>query len=371
MKSFREYINLIENAQHPELGEGTSHHVRMVMNLAADLMKQHGFRAVGQLGVSDLKQIAQKTDATLHDVCIILNIDHVDPQTTEDVTEGFTDTLKFAWRELKTNVVDFVANAVGLPNDQRREVFVRAGNEFSNEVIKLLADHPARDKLIPMVREIGGYMAKARTLEELKSLLDKAGLFLADVEAGKFNPPGGVAKTLPSHRDKQGVAEAEQPVQVTDSWFKQGSFQTYKKADPIKYAVPGQPGTVQTLEGPVKHSAQARIITGPKGEQYPVEPEKFAQLYDDNGNGTATPKKIPKLAKLADHDGVLHTSWGDLQYTAGNDYIVRHGTNDYGAVKKDIFAQTYALPQGVAEEELDEAGTPDAVRRIEQLVQYK
>ena len=251
MKSFREYINLIENAQHSGLGEGTSHHVRMVMNLAADLMKQHGFRAVGQLGVNDLKQIAQKTDATLHDVCIILNIDHADTQTTEE------------------------------------------------------------------------------------------------------------------------VVEAEQPVQVNDAWFKQGSFQTYKKADPIKYAVPGQPGTVQTLEGPVKHSAQARIITGPKGEQYPVEPEKFAQLYDDNGNGTATPKKIPKLAKLADHNGVLHTSWGDLQYTAGNDYIVRHGTNDYGAVKKDIFAQTYALPQGVAEEELDEAGTPDAVRRIEQLVQYK
>jgi hypothetical protein len=123
----------------------------------------------------------------------------------QGVAEGLTDTLKFAWRELKTNVVDFVANAVGLPNDQRREVFVRAGNEFSNEVIELLANHPARDKLIPMVREIGGYMAKARTLEELKSLLDKAGLFLADVDAGKFDPP--VAKTLPSYRDNQDVEE--------------------------------------------------------------------------------------------------------------------------------------------------------------------
>jgi len=282
MKSFREYINLIETAQHPGLGEGTSHHVRMVMNLAADLMKQHGFRAVGQLGADDLKQIAQKTDATLHDVCIILNIDHADTQTTEGyfpgapdvampaqkfsspqiakltkeyndlhsvihslvdrahagdtkaqqkidqcdariavvkkalaglgvategVAEGFTDTLKSVWRGLKAQVVDIVANAVGLPDDQRREVFVQAGNEFSNEVIKLLANHPARDKLIPMVREIGGYMAKARTVEELKSLMDKAGLFLADVEAGKFNPLSGVAKTLPSYRDKQDMAE--------------------------------------------------------------------------------------------------------------------------------------------------------------------
>ena len=82
-------------------------------------------------------------------------------------------------------------------------------------------------------------------------------------------------------------------------------------------------------------------MTGPKGEKYPITPEKFHQMKDDLGNGIASPKKIVKLAKLADHDGVIHTSWGDLNYTAGNDYIVKHGANDYGAVKKDIFAQTY------------------------------
>ena len=86
-------------------------------------------------------------------------------------------------------------------------------------------------------------------------------------------------------------------------------------------------------------------MTGPKGEQYPITPEKFHSLKDDMGNGIAAPKKIPKIAKLADHSGVIHTSWGDLNYTAGNDYIVRHGANDYGAVKKDIFAQTYDTSQ--------------------------
>ena len=86
-------------------------------------------------------------------------------------------------------------------------------------------------------------------------------------------------------------------------------------------------------------------MTGPKGEQYPITAEKFQNLKDDQGNGIATPKKIPKTAKLADHDGVIHTSWGDLNYTTGNDYIVRHGTGDYGAVKKDIFAQTYDTSQ--------------------------
>ena len=128
---------------------------------------------------------------------------------------------------------------------------------------------------------------------------------------------------------------------ITDDWFKDGSFETYKHPTPIHYKTAIANGTVDTLEGPVDYQAGHKIITGPKGEQYPVSAEKFATLYDDNKDGTATPKKIFKHAKLADHDGVVHASWGDLNYKAGEDYIVRHGPNDYGVVKKDIFAQTY------------------------------
>jgi hypothetical protein len=128
---------------------------------------------------------------------------------------------------------------------------------------------------------------------------------------------------------------------ITDHWFKTGSFETYKKAAPVHYKTAISPGVIDTLEGPVNYMAGHKIITGPKGEQYPISPEKFVTLYDDNKDGTATPKKIHKHAKLADHDGVVHASWGDLNYKAGEDYIVRHGHNDYGVVKKDIFNQTY------------------------------
>ena len=129
--------------------------------------------------------------------------------------------------------------------------------------------------------------------------------------------------------------------QINDKWFEQGGFKTFKKPAREKYEIAQEPGTVQTLEGPVNYDTGHYIMTGPKGEQYPITPEKFHEMKDDLGNGVCTPKKIFKLAKLADHDGVIHTSWGDLNYTAGNDYIVKHGANDYGAVKKDIFAQTY------------------------------
>jgi hypothetical protein len=131
---------------------------------------------------------------------------------------------------------------------------------------------------------------------------------------------------------------------ITDDWFKQGAFQTYKRPNPEQYEIAQEDGTIQTLEGPVNYKRGYYILTGPKGEQYPIPPEKFRELKDDAGNGVCYPKKIVKLAKLADHDGSVATSWGEvLNYTDGNDYIVRHGPNDYGVVKREIFEKTYAI----------------------------
>jgi hypothetical protein len=129
---------------------------------------------------------------------------------------------------------------------------------------------------------------------------------------------------------------------ISDAWFKTDSFQTYKRPSKEKYEIATEPGTIDTLEGPVKYPAGYYIMTGPKGERYPISPEKFAELKDEAGNGICTPKKIMKIAKLADHSGTVDTSWGEkLHYNPGEDVIVRHGPNDYGVVKKDIFAQTY------------------------------
>ena len=128
---------------------------------------------------------------------------------------------------------------------------------------------------------------------------------------------------------------------INDAWFRDG-FETYKRPNPERYEIAQQDGTLQTLEGPVNYRRGYYILTGPKGEQYPIPPDKFAELKDDAGNGVCYPKKIVKVAKLADHDGAVKTSWGEtLNYTAGNDYLVRHGPGDYGVVKKDIFKQTY------------------------------
>ena len=128
---------------------------------------------------------------------------------------------------------------------------------------------------------------------------------------------------------------------INDDWFRDG-FKTYKNPAREKYEIASQDGSVETLEGPVSYKKGYYIMTGPKGEKYPIPPEKFNELKDDHGNGIASPKKIIKVAKLADHDGSVKTSWGEtLHYKKGEDYIVRHGENDYGVVKSIIFKQTY------------------------------
>jgi len=135
---------------------------------------------------------------------------------------------------------------------------------------------------------------------------------------------------------------------ITDDWFKNGSFETYKLNKPVPYTIADSDGVTKTLEGPVSHEAGHYIMgPGPKGEFWPLDPDNFRSKYNDNNDGTATPKKIDKIAKLADHDGFVTVDWGSgpqkLFYTAGNDYIVKHGPGDYGVVKTDIFSQTYKV----------------------------
>jgi hypothetical protein len=146
-------------------------------------------------------------------------------------------------------------------------------------------------------------------------------------------------------KDQILLEEAYQKIlieQITDEWFQQGSFQTYKKPSIEQYEVAKEDGTVTTLEGPQQYKAGFYILTGPKGEKYSMPPEKFNELKDDLGEGKCSPKKIMKIAKIADSNGSVKTSWGaTLEYKAGEDYIVKHGPGDYGVVKKDIFETTY------------------------------
>lgn len=132
---------------------------------------------------------------------------------------------------------------------------------------------------------------------------------------------------------------------VDEKWFGVDSFKTYKNPIPISYEIAKTNCTIDTLEGPIECKRGHVIITGSEGEQYPVSKTKFDQLYTDITDINATPKKIMKTTKLADHDGVIKTDYGNLEYSKNKDYNIRHGKNDYGVVKKSIFKKTYHQPE--------------------------
>jgi hypothetical protein len=71
-----------------QLDERTANYVRTVMNAAADEMKSHGYRAVGQLDADDLESVAQRAGTSLHDVQIILGMDHMHEQLDELMFKG-------------------------------------------------------------------------------------------------------------------------------------------------------------------------------------------------------------------------------------------------------------------------------------------
>jgi hypothetical protein len=129
---------------------------------------------------------------------------------------------------------------------------------------------------------------------------------------------------------------------VDDNWFKQGSFEAYRVGKE-SFEIADREQTIDTLEGPVLARPGDYIMTGVKGERWPISPENFHKLKTDNGDGTASPKKIVKTVKLADHDGqvILQYNGSKLNYRAGQDYIVKHGAGNYGVVRRDIFDKTY------------------------------
>lgn len=119
-------------------------------------------------------------------------------------------------------------------------------------------------------------------------------------------------------------------MKIDEGWFKSGFIPVVKKQIPVYYKQATKAGTIQTLEGPAKYEAHDFIVTGPEGEEYPVPFKKFLSLYklQPTAGSPAVPNRILKIAKLADHDGVLHKSFGDLEYKKDEHFIVYHGPGD-------------------------------------------
>jgi hypothetical protein len=122
----------------------------------------------------------------------------------------------------------------------------------------------------------------------------------------------------------------------------QDGFQTAKKPIPLEFRYAETDETIETKEGSVGAKAGDAIMTGTEGEQWPIPAEKFAQTYDDLGDGTAAKKNIPVFAKEMSEPFQVKVSWSnDLLQGEPGDYLVQYGPGDYGVVGREIFGKTY------------------------------
>ena len=119
-------------------------------------------------------------------------------------------------------------------------------------------------------------------------------------------------------------------------------FKTAKKPIPLKYEIAPSNLTVMTKEGPVAARAGDVIMTGTKGENWPIPKNKFRQTYDIVGDGLAAKKNIPVSAQQMNKPFNVKVSWSDdLLRGKPGDFLVQYGPGDYGVVEKEIFKQTY------------------------------
>lgn len=107
-------------------------------------------------------------------------------------------------------------------------------------------------------------------------------------------------------------------------------------------------GVIETLEGPVRHEAGDAIITGVQGEQWPVEPHKFAERYTPcagtlPGHPGAYTKTVREVrARQFQETGSvqLPNGKGELRAKQG-DWHVEYGPGDESVVADEIFRLTY------------------------------
>lgn len=107
-------------------------------------------------------------------------------------------------------------------------------------------------------------------------------------------------------------------------------------------------GILETLEGNVAYKKGDAIVTGVKGEKWPIAKERFFLTYKpdksvelgQNGVYVKVPKEVWALeldceinVPLAENKGVLHGYRGD--------YLVQYTLGDYSIVNHDIFLKTY------------------------------
>jgi len=130
--------------------------------------------------------------------------------------------------------------------------------------------------------------------------------------------------------------------------------EAYKNPIPLKVEFATESGVLKSLEGDVPYNPGDAIMTGVKGEMWPVKIEQFNNTYKFSHEGDLDGAKYyvsqskPVLAvEVNEPFSVLCYQESMLEGKAG-DILIQYGPNNYGIVDRDIFAQTYTVEEGLS-----------------------
>jgi hypothetical protein len=126
-----------------------------------------------------------------------------------------------------------------------------------------------------------------------------------------------------------------------------------KKPLPVRAAFASVDGVCETLEGPVRYRAGDAILTGVKGEHWPVKRDAFLASYEPvpptrAGEGGGY-RKAPAIAYALRLDRALEVpvSWqDDPLHARPGDWLLSYPDGSYGVLQDDIFRDTYAPASG-------------------------
>jgi hypothetical protein len=142
------------------------------------------------------------------------------------------------------------------------------------------------------------------------------------------------------------------PSGVGDVIFeKENPMKAIKKAIVLGFRFAAHQEIVTTLEGVVTAQVDDAILTGTKGEVWPIQRSKFESTYDYRLNGTivdycytgtCSKKAIVVEAEEMPEPFEVVVGWSadPIKGKAG-DFRLTYGPGDFGAVDRTIFFETY------------------------------
>jgi len=126
-------------------------------------------------------------------------------------------------------------------------------------------------------------------------------------------------------------------------------FATKKKVR-LKVFFSDRDGVCDTLEGKVKYKCGDAIITGTKGDKWPIELAKFNKTYTSHKSTTKGQdgfyfkKKIQVLAMQINRDfSISRSPDKDRLCGKAGDWLIQYSIGDYGIVAQEIFAEIYEI----------------------------